>query len=71
MSSYPPVERCDVLSKQQGGFPVLFVIQTRQSLLLRNCRTETNKFSERLKGVFAKNERGYKLNAIKSAFDRY
>ena len=24
-----------------------------------------------LKGVFAKNERGYRLNAIKSAFDRY
>ena len=24
-----------------------------------------------LKGVFAKNERGYRFNAIKSAFDRY
>ena len=24
-----------------------------------------------LKGVFAKNERGYRLNAIKSAYDRY
>ena len=24
-----------------------------------------------LKGVFAKNEMGYRLNAIKSAFDRY
>ena len=24
-----------------------------------------------LKGVFAKNERGYRLTAIKSAFDRY
>ena len=25
----------------------------------------------KLKGVFAKNERGYRPNAIKSAFDRY
>ena len=24
-----------------------------------------------LKGVFAKTERGYRLNAIKNAFDRY
>ena len=29
------------------------------------------KLNHSLKGVFAKNERGYRLNAIKSAFDRY
>ena len=39
-----------------------------------NCRFSTRLFLFvlcQLKGVFAKNERGYRLNAIKSAFDRY
>ena len=43
--------------------------------MLYDCKYGDKKYQSlilsSLKGVFAKNERGFRLNAIKSAFDRY